>query len=129
MLLNKQEERLVPDSWNDDTGDESNHQQPDSTRDDLYTLRVSPSLCNLGPRALSVDRLPGIARSGEGYTGGSTGSGEQREKQQLTRTSTRVKSKNVKQVDFIRFTDSDEEGDRGMLADDGGKVRRMRARH
>ncbi len=25
-------------------------------------------------------------------------------------------------MDFIRFTDSDEKGDRGMLADDGGKV-------
>ncbi len=47
------------------------------TSDDLYTLRVSPSLCNLGPRAPSVDRLPGIARSGEGYTGGSTWSGAQ----------------------------------------------------
>ena len=70
MLLNIQEERLVPDSWDDDTGDESNDQQPHSTSDDLYTLRVSPSLCNLGPRAPSVDRLPGIARSGEGCTGG-----------------------------------------------------------
>ena len=113
---------MVPDSWDDDTSDESNHHQLESTRDVLYTLRVSPSLCNLGPRAPSVDRLPGIARSGEGYTGGSTWSGDQTETPQQTRTSARVKSKNVKHVDFIRFTDSDEEGDRGMLADDGGKV-------
>ncbi len=69
-----------------------------------------------------MDRLPGIARRGEGYTGGSTWSGDQTETPQQTRTSARVKSKNVKHVDFIRFTDSVEEGDRGILADDGGKV-------
>ena len=33
------------------------------TSDDLYTLRVLPFVCNLGPRALPVERLPGIAHS------------------------------------------------------------------
>ncbi len=47
------------------------------TSDYLYTLRVSPSLCNFRPRGPSVDRLPGIARSGEGFTGGSTWLGAQ----------------------------------------------------
>ena len=31
------------------------------TSDDLYTLRVLPFVCNLGPRALPVERLQGIA--------------------------------------------------------------------
>ncbi len=51
-----------------------------------------------------------------------TRSGDRSKKQQLTRTSARVKSKKVKHMDFIRFTDSDEERDTGTLADDGGKV-------
>ena len=116
LLLNIQEERFVPDSWDDDTGDEGNYLQPDSNMDDLYTLRVPPFLCNLGTRVPSVDRLPGNAQSREGCTGGSIWSGDQRAKQQVTRSSTRVI------VELIGFTDSDEEGDRGMLADDGGKV-------
>ena len=31
------------------------------TSDDLYTLRVRPFVCNLGPRALPVARLPSVA--------------------------------------------------------------------
>ena len=133
---------MVADKWDDHISDENNHQQPESTRDDLYTLRLSPSLFNLAPREPSVDRLPGTTRSGEGYTDRSTWSGDQRErhhkikaeshdvetsvvqaqKQQLIRTSPRVKLKKLKYVEFNRFTVSDEEGERYMLADDGGKV-------
>ena len=39
------------------------------TSDDLYTLRVLPFVCNLGPRALPVERLPGIAHRCGGRKG------------------------------------------------------------
>ena len=39
------------------------------TRDDLYTLRVLAFVCNLGPRALPVKRLSGIAHGCEGRKG------------------------------------------------------------
>ena len=39
------------------------------TSDDLYTLRVLPFVCNLGPRALPVERLPGIAHGCGGRKG------------------------------------------------------------
>ena len=39
------------------------------TSDDLYTLRVLPFVSNLGPRALPVERLPGIAHTYGGRKG------------------------------------------------------------
>ena len=39
------------------------------TSDDLYTLRVLLFVCNLGPRALPVERLPGIAHGCGGRKG------------------------------------------------------------
>ena len=39
------------------------------TSDDLYTLLVLPFVCNLGPRALPVDRLPGITHRCGGCKG------------------------------------------------------------
>ena len=39
------------------------------TNDDLYTLLILPFVCNLGPRAITMERLPGNTHGSKGCKG------------------------------------------------------------